>query len=270
MDKMSFSALPAGFFSLASSSFTDLLRAYSPELLPRNRIDASARPEVPHGTTIVAATYADGALLAGDRRTTMGNLIAGRDVDKLSITDDYSAVGFAGTVGISLEMARLFAMEIVHYEKIEGVSLSLAGKVNRLAAMIKGNLEMATAGLASVPLFVGFDLEEADPARAGRIVSVDPVGGWYEESDGYHAIGSGSPYARSSLKKLYAPDADETAALRALIEALYDAADDDSATGGPDMVRRIFPTAIRITAAGAARLTEEEIARVADAVMAGH
>jgi proteasome beta subunit len=267
MDNMPFSALPEAFFTSTSSSFMDLLKAHSPELLPYRRVESPGSVAVPHGTTIVAATFLGGVLLAGDRRTTMGNLIAGRDVDKLSITDEYSAVGFAGTVGISLEMAQLFAMELAHYEKIEGVRLSLSGKTNRLAAMIKDNLEMASAGMASLPLFVGFDLDAEDPARAGRIVSFDVVGSRYNEPDGYAAVGSGSPYAKSSLKKLHRPDADEAATLRALVEALYDAADDDSATGGPDMVRRIFPTAVRITAEGAVRLTEQEIAVVADEVV---
>lgn len=264
-------ALPKALFTSTSSSFLDLVTAQAPELLPYRRVPASAQHDIsaPHGTTIAAATFAGGVLLAGDRRTTMGNLIAGNDVDKLHITDTYSAVGFAGTVGISLEMVKLFEMELIHYEKIEGVALSLNGKTNRLAAMVKGNLEMATAGMASIPLFVGFDTEADDPARAGRIFSFDVVGGKHEERSGYCSIGSGSPFANSSLKKLHSPGADEAATLRALVEALYDAADEDTATGGPDMVRGIYPTAIRITAQGAEQLTEEEITPVAESVVAG-
>lgn len=259
--------LPSTFLTFHSSSFVELLREYDPTLLPAKRA-AEMFGEAPHGTTIVAATFAGGVLLAGDRRTTMGNLIAGRDVDKLTITDDYSAVGFAGTVGISIDMTRLYVVELEHYEKIEGVPLSLEGKSNRLAAIVKGNLPMANAGMVSIPLFVGYDLEASDPARAGRIVSFDAVGARYEEKSGYQSIGSGSLFANSSLKKLHDPGSDEAATLSALVEALYDAADDDSATGGPDMVRRIFPTAIRITAEGAYRYTEEELAAVADAVVA--
>jgi proteasome beta subunit len=268
MDEMP--ALPRAFLTSTSSSFLDLVTAHAPQLLPYRRLPAvHADVAAPHGTTIAAATFAGGVLLAGDRRTTMGSLIAGNDVDKLHITDDYSAVGFAGTVGISLEMVKLFAMELAHYEKLEGVGLSLNGKTNRLAALVKGNLEMATAGMASIPLFVGFSPQADNPARGGSIFSFDVVGGRHEENAGYYSVGSGSLFASSSLKKLHDRDGDEAATLRALVEALYDAADEDSATGGPDMVRRIYPTAIRITADGAVRLTEEEIAPVAEAVVAG-
>jgi proteasome beta subunit len=269
MDETAQSAMPATFLAPTSSSFIDLLRTHSPELMPYRRVGAGTGPEAPHGTTIVAATFSGGVLIAGDRRTTMGQLIAGRDLDKLSITDEYSAVGFAGTVGISIEMGRLFAMELEHYEKLEGVPLSLEGKSNRLAAMVKGNLEMASAGMVSMPLFVGFDPDAEDQARGGHIVSFDVVGGRHEERGGYHGVGSGSPYAMSSLKKLHDPQADAAAALRALLESLYDAADDDSASAGPDLVRRIFPTAIKITADGAVRVAEEEIANVTEAVVAG-
>ncbi|MFD9896372.1 proteasome subunit beta [Amycolatopsis sp. NPDC058986] len=263
-------ALPAAYFSAATSSFTDFLRAQAPELLPERRVMPSAGDlGTPHGTTIVAATFAGGVLIAGDRRATSGNLIANRDIEKVHITDEYSAVGIAGTAGLAVEMVRLYAVELAHYEKIEGVSLSLDGKTNKLAAMVKGNLEMAMAGLAAIPLFVGYDLEAEDAKHAGRIVSYDAAGGRYEENAGYHAIGSGSLFAKSALKKLHDPDADAEAAVRVAVEALYDAADDDTATGGPDLVRRIFPTVVTITAEqGAVALPESQTSAVAEAVVA--
>jgi proteasome beta subunit len=265
-------ALPAAYFSSASSSFSDFLRAQAPELLPGRRSMSAAGGEAlgaPHGTTIVAVTFAGGVLIAGDRRATSGNLIATRDMDKVYVTDEYSAVGIAGTAGIALEMVRLYAVELAHYEKLEGVSLSLDGKTNKLAAMVKGNLEMAMAGLAVLPLFVGYDTEAEDPKRAGRIVSYDVTGGRYEENAGYHSIGSGSLFAKSALKKLHDPDADVEGAVRVAVEALYDAADDDSATGGPDVVRRIYPTVATITAEhGAVSLPAEQTAAVAEAVVA--
>lgn len=231
------------------SSFTEYLRGHAPELLPENRIGLRSHSTArggdgmdsgdlaPHGTTIVALTYKGGVLIAGDRRATQGNLIASRDVEKVYITDEYSAAGIAGTAGIAIELVRLFAVELEHYEKIEGVQLTFDGKANRLASMVRGNLGAAMQGLAVVPLLVGYDLDADDDARAGRIVSYDVVGGRYEERSGYHAVGSGSLFAKSSLKKLYTPESDEETALRAAIESLYDAADDDSATGGPDVTR---------------------------------
>jgi proteasome beta subunit len=264
------SSLPAAYFSSTTSSFAEFLRMQAPDLLPgRREVGASARElDAPHGTTIVAVTFAGGVLIAGDRRATSGNLIASRDLDKIYVTDEYSAVGIAGTAGIALELVRLYAVELAHYEKIEGVSLSLDGKTNKLATMVKGNLDVAMAGLAVLPLFVGYDTEADDPKRAGRIVSYDVTGGRYEENAGYHAIGSGSLFAKSSLKKLYDPDADEEAAVRAAVEALYDAADDDTATGGPDLVRRIFPTVVTIAGEhGAELLPADQAAAVAEAVV---
>ncbi|HET6503560.1 MAG TPA: proteasome subunit beta [Amycolatopsis sp.] len=266
------SSLPAAFFSTTTSSFAEFLRVQVPDLLPSRRIAPGAAGDlgVPHGTTIVAVTFAGGVLIAGDRRATTGNLIATRDMDKVYVTDEYSAVGIAGTAGIALELVRLYAVELGHYEKLEGVPLSLDGKTNKLAAMVKGNLEMAMGGLAVLPLFVGYDIEADDPKRAGRIVSFDVAGGRYEESAGYHAIGSGSLFAKSSLKKLYDPDADEAAAVRTAMESLYDAADDDSATGGPDVIRRISPTIVTVTAErGAEKLSGEQAMAVAESVVAG-
>lgn len=265
-------ALPASHFMVGSSSFTDFLAATSPELLPGYRagnMSVNADPGMSrHGTTIVAATFRGGVLIAGDRRATAGNLIAQRDMDKVFVVDDYSAIGIAGTAGIAVEMVRLFTVEMQHYEKIEGVSLTLDGKANKLAGMVRGNLGGAMRGLAAVPLFVGYDLDAADPDQAGRIVSYDVVGGRYDETLGYHAVGSGSLFARSSLKKLHDPTMDVDAAVRVVMEALYDAADDDTATGGPDPVRQIYPAVITITAAdGAVRIPDEQAGQVASLVM---
>jgi len=264
------SALPDAYFTSGTSSFADFLRAQAPELLPERRVAAGAAGlDVPHGTTIVAVKFAGGVLIAGDRRATSGNLIASRDMEKVHVTDEYSAVGIAGSAGLAIEMVRLYAVELAHYEKIEGVSLSLDGKTNKLAGLVKANLEMAMAGLAVLPLFVGYDLDAEDAKHAGRIVSYDPTGGRYEESAGYHAIGSGSLFAKGSLKKLHDPDGDADAAIRVAVEALYDAADDDTATGGPDLVRRIFPTIVTITAEqGAVALPQEQTTAVAEAIVA--
>ena len=267
-------ALPASYFTVGSSSFTDFLAATSPELLPGRRAGstpAGGEPlVVPHGTTIVAALFRGGVLMAGDRRAVAGNLIAQRDMEKVFVVDDYSAVGIAGTAGVAVEMVRLFAVELQHYEKIEGVPMTLDGKANRLAGMVRGNLEGAMRGLGAVPLFVGYDLDATDPERAGRIVSYDVVGGRYDETLGYHSVGSGSLFARSSLKKLHDPMMEEQAAVRAAMEALYDAADDDSATGGPDQVRRIYPVVVTVTAAdGAVRMSDEHAGQVADQVVEG-
>ncbi|MGC2797548.1 MAG: proteasome subunit beta, partial [Mycobacterium sp.] len=234
------------------SSFTDHLRRAAPELLPAGIGSADAVGQLPHGTTIVALKYPGGVVLAGDRRATQGNMIAARDVQKVYITDDYTATGIAGTAAIAVEFARLYAVELEHYEKLEGVPLTFAGKVNRLAIMVRGNLGAALQGLVALPLLAGFDIADPDPQKAGRIVSFDAAGGWNLEEEGYQSVGSGSIFAKSSIKKLYSQVTDADSALRVAVEALYDAADDDSATGGPDLVRGIYPTAVTIGADGAA------------------
>jgi proteasome beta subunit len=209
--------------------------------------------DLPHGTTIVAATCDHGVVLAGDRRATAGSLIARRDLEKVYRSDEFSALGYAGAVGVGIEFARLFAVELEHYEKMEGRSLSLEGKANRLARMVRGNLGAAMQGLAAVPLFVGYD----EDSGQGRIFSYDVAGG-PEEEHRYYSIGSGSPFAMSALKKLYADGMPADDAVLACVQALYDAADDDSATGGADLARRIFPIVATITADGYRRLSDAE------------
>ncbi|GAA5103467.1 proteasome subunit beta [Haloechinothrix salitolerans] len=261
--------LSAAYLTTGTSSFTDFLSAQAPNLLPSRSVGEGALPDVPHGTTIVALTFDGGVLIAGDRRATAGNVIAARDLEKIFITDEYSAVGIAGTAGIALEIVRLYAVELAHYEKIEGVSLSLDGKANKLATMVRSNLEVAMAGLAAVPMFVGFDPDASDLSSAGRIISFDVTGGRYEERAGFHAIGSGAPYAKSALKKLYDSSADKDAAVRSAVASLYDAGDDDTATSGFDMVRRIYPQVVTITAAeGAVQVPESDLASVAESVVA--
>ncbi|ANE82986.1 proteasome subunit beta [Mycobacterium adipatum] len=251
------------------SSFSDFLSRQAPELLPGG-VSHTAAPgavELPHGTTIVAVKYPGGVLIAGDRRATQGNMIASRDVQKVHIADDYAATGIAGTAAIAVEFARLYAVELEHYEKVEGVPLTFRGKVNRLATMVRGNLGAALQGFVALPLLVAFDVDAADPVSAGRIVSFDAAGGWNIEEEGYQAVGSGSLFAKSSIKKLYPQVTDADSALKAAIEALYDAADDDSATGGPDLVRGIYPTAVLIESAGAEEVTEARIAGLAREVI---
>jgi proteasome beta subunit len=261
--------LPAEYLQAGMPSFSDFLRATAPEMLPGRRPlpPGTATDLAPHATTIVAATYSDGVLMAGDRRATMGNLIAQRDIEKVSAADAYSVVGFAGTAGIGIEMIRLFQLELEHYEKIEGTLLTLDGKANRLASMIRGNLGAAMQGLAVLPLFAGFDADADSPATAGRIFSYDVTGGPYEEQH-FSGIGSGSLFARSAMKKLWRPGLDRDAMVRVAVEALYDAADDDSATGGPDLVRRIFPVIMLATAEGVTRVPDEQVGALAEAVVA--
>jgi proteasome beta subunit len=257
--------LGPAFLRPGSSSFADFLTEQAPELLPSRRSlpEGSAADLAPHGTTIVAATFPGGVVMAGDRRATMGNIIAQRDIEKVFPADEFSCVGIAGTAGIAVEMVRLFQTELEHYEKIEGTTLSMDGKANRLAALIRANLGMAMQGLAVVPLFAGYDLT----SDQGRIFSYDVTGGRYEET-AFHSVGSGSLFARGSLKKLYREDLDSDGCVTAVIQALYDAADDDSATGGPDMTRRIFPVVGVITADGYRRVPDPDVAGIADQVIA--
>lgn len=256
--------IPASFMAPGTSSFADFLAAQAPTLLPTRTTTGDASHLAPHGTTIVAATFPGGVVMAGDRRATMGNVIAQRDIEKVFPADEFSVVGIAGTAGLAVEMVRLFQTELEHYEKIEGTTLSTDGKANRLAALIRGNLGMAMQGLAVVPLFAAFDLA----AQQGRIFSYDVTGGKYEET-AFHSVGSGSVFARGSLKKLYRNDLTEEGCVAAAVQALYDAADDDSATGGPDMARRIFPVVHVVTARGGRRLSDASVAEVADRVVSG-
>ncbi len=258
--------LPAAFLQPGSSSFSDFLSEQAPDLLPGRRAvpQGNAAELAPHGTTIVAATFPGGLVMAGDRRATMGNIIAQRDIEKVFPADEYSVVAIAGSAGIAVELVRLFQTELEHYEKIEGSTLSLDGKANRLAALIRGNLGMAMQGLAVVPLFAGYDLD----AGQGRIFSYDVTGGRYEET-AFYSVGSGSLFAKGSLKKLYRDDLSETDCVTVALQALYDAADDDSATGGPDLTRRIFPVVRVITAQGGRRVPDDEVAELADRVIAG-
>ena len=264
---------PSGFLGLQTSSFTDFLASHSPGLLPgRVMPAASADPDprtpgpairdLPHATTIVAAICDGGVVLAGDRRATAGNMIAKRDVEKVFRSDEFSGMGYAGTGSVGIEFVRLFQVELEHYEKMEGRTLSLEGKANRLAFMVRGNLGAAMQGLVVVPLFVGYD----DDSGQGRIFSYDVAGGPYEEHR-FYSIGSGSLFARGAMKKLYADGMQAADAVLACVQALYDAADDDSATGGPDLPRRIFPVVATITADGFRKLPEAEAAQVAEQVI---
>jgi len=263
---------PSGFLGLQTSSFADFLAAHSPGLLP-GRMAPGAPAEVApgqairdlaHATTIVAATCEGGVVLAGDRRATAGSMIAKRDVEKVFRSDEFSAMGYAGTGSVGIEFVRLFQVELEHYEKMEGRSLSLVGKANRLAFMVRGNLAAAMQGLVVVPLFVGYD-EDTD---RGRIFSYDVAGGPYEEHR-FHSIGSGSLFARGALKKLYVDDMSAADAALACVQALYDAADDDSATGGPDLTRRLFPVIAAVTADGFRKLSEAESEEIAEQVVRG-
>ena len=262
-DRSSSVGLTPDFLRADTSSFADFAARVAPNVLPSQRnVSAGAGDLVPHGTTIVAATFPGGVVVAGDRRATMGNVIAQRDIEKVYPADEFSIIGIAGAAGIAVEMVGLFQVELEHYEKIEGAPLSLVGKANRLATMIRMNLPLAMQGLLVVPLFAGWDA----PAGQGRIFSYDGTGGKYEEH-AFFSVGSGAVFARGSLKKLYRPDLEASEATMAVIQALYDAADDDSATGGPDLTRKIFPVVLLATAEGVHRINDAQIGDLVGQVM---
>ncbi len=260
----------AACLSAGTSSFADFLAASAPGLLPAAAAAAvpgaqaagQAASDLPHGTTIVAVDFDGGVIMAGDRRSTAGSMIAQRDIEKVFRSDDTSCVGISGVAGTGLELVRLFQLELEHYEKLEGRTLSLEGKANRLAAFVRGNLSGAMQGLVVVPLFAGYD----DDTGTGRIFSYDVAGGRYEERK-FHGIGSGSIFARGSLKKLYTEGMTEGDAITVCMQALYDAADDDSATGGPDLTRHIYPVVAVVTEDGFRRLTDDEAGEYAQAVV---
>ena len=208
----------------------------------------------PHSTTVVALRYADGVIMAGDRRATMGNIIAHRSMEKVFAADRFSAVAIAGSAGMAVEMVRLFQVQLEHYEKVEGTTLSLEGKANQLAQMVRQNLPLAMQGLVVVPLFAGYDTTRG----IGRIYSYDATGGHYEETD-FQATGSGGRDARSTIKLGYREGLSRDEAVDLSIKALYEAADEDSATGGPDLVRGIYPLIAIVDAEGYRLVPEEEV-----------
>ncbi|HHC07752.1 MAG TPA: proteasome subunit beta [Actinobacteria bacterium] len=244
-----------------AASFSALLEARG--LLPRWEAGPDAGTlEVAEATTVLALRYVDGVVMAGDRRATSGNVIAHKRVKKVYPADEYSAVAISGTAGMAVELIRLFQTELEHYEKIEDARLSLDGKANYLARMVRGNLALAFQGLVVVPLFCGYD----EAGRVGRLYSYDVVGGRYEERD-YATTGSGGPEARSFLKAKWRPDLDEGAALDLAVEALVAAAEEDAATGGVDLKRGIYPTVVTVTADGYREIPDERVAEIAARVL---
>jgi proteasome beta subunit len=234
------------------TSFSRLVGRTYPEFMPD--LGGSNRVESPHATTILAIRHAAGVIIAGDRRATEGYSIAHRSIEKVFATDRWSAVAIAGTAGPAIEMTKLFQTELEHYEKIEGERLSLEGQANRLGQMIRANLPLAMQGLLVVPIFAGWD----DRQKRGRIFKYDVTGGRYEESD-YWANGSGGRDARATLKKRYRPGITLSDATKIALEALFDASEEDVGTGGPDVLRRIYPNIATISSEGFAKIPDQQI-----------
>lgn len=257
------------------SSFFDFLTQQYPALTPAGRsgllqMQTSGEPmrgagamTVPHATTVLAIKYQQGVVIAGDRRATEGFQIAERRIEKVFKIDDYSAMAIAGAAGPCIEMAKLFQVELEHYEKLEGVQLSCEGKANKLGQMVKANLPMVFQGLVVMPLYVGYDVKRTE----GRIFKYDLSGGRYEESD-YHAIGSGGKDARNTMREHFRKSLAEPEALKLALLALYNAADDDVGTGGPDLVRGIYPTAKIVDGRGITDVSEQQICNIYDGLLA--
>jgi proteasome beta subunit len=232
--------------------FVSLLRRSG---VPAVQLPAAEQVNVRHGTTVVALRFTDGVVMAGDRRATEGNSIAHRGMEKVFPADHYSAVAIAGAAGFAVEMVRLFQVQLEHYEKVEGVTLSLEGKANQLAQMVRQHLPLAMQGLAVVPLFAGYD----ERRSVGRIFTYDVTGGHYEEAD-FQATGSGGRDARTTIKLGFREGMSRAEAVELAIQALYEAADEDAATGGPDLVRGIYPLVAVVTAEGYEQVAETEVA----------
>ena len=246
------------------SSFFDLLQKFSPDLLPRlpADLDEKAQGWLPKGTTILALRFRDGVVVAGDRQAIEGYQVASRTVEKVYKADEHSAIAIAGVAGPCLELAKLFQTELAHYEKLEGAELSMEGKANKLAQMVRANLPAAMQGLIIIPIFVGYDLRKGD----GKIYKYDLTGGRYEEAE-YWATGSGGKDARATMKKLYRRGMEQEEAIRVALEALYDAAEEDLGTAGPDFVRGIFPTVKVVTKEGIKDIEEEKIRSSYEAIL---
>ncbi len=236
-----------------------------PELLRRSGlgsvVDAVGTVDVPHATTCVALRYADGVVMAGDRRATSGNLISHRMMEKVVQADRYSGVAIAGAAGPAMEMIRLFQLQLEHYEKVEGTTLSLEGKANQLSAMVRGNLPAAMQGMVVVPIFAGYDRRRS----VGRLFAYDVTGGRYEERE-YVATGSGSLHASTVVKVGFSSDLDRSQAIDLASRSLWEAADADSATGGPDALRGIYPVVATVTEDGWQRVLDDELATRFEAI----
>lgn len=252
-------------FTYSGSSFCDLVAGRLPLLLNRwegMQVSPEDRAPLPKGTTVLALKYRDGAVIAGDRQATEGTLIATRRIEKVFKADEHSAIAIAGVAGPCLELARLFQTELEHYEKLEGVELSTEGKANKLAQMVKMNFPMALQGLVVIPIFVGYDRRK----EGGKIYKYDVTGGRFEEAE-YHATGSGGALARATMKKVYRSDANEEGAIQTAVEALYDAAEEDVGTSGPDFLRGIFPTVKTVTTQGILDVSEDRVRAICQAVV---
>jgi proteasome beta subunit len=251
--------LPLG----SNPSFFDLIRGVQPETDTSRRTPEQGIPAaVPHGTTVIALRFADGVVMAGDRRAVEGYTISDEEMQKVFPADDYSAVGIAGVAGQAIEMVKLFQTELEHYEKVEGEHLSLEGKANRLAQMVRASFPMVMQGLVVVPIYAGFDRRRNE----GRIFRYDVIGGRYEESD-YAATGSGSRDAKASMKKRWRPGLSSNDAIEVAVEALVDAGEEDTATAGPDLIRGIFPTVHVVTTDGVEELSDDVVRGAAQAVI---
>ncbi|MGH2812843.1 MAG: proteasome subunit beta [Actinomycetota bacterium] len=252
---------PSPAASTDHASFSELVRKAAGGS-PPPPANQGAPVEVPHATTILAVRYDDGVVMAGDRRATEGYSIAHRSIEKVFPTDDRSGIATAGAAGPAIEMTRLFQTELEHYEKIAGVSLTLEGKANKLSQLLRVNFPLAMQGLMVVPLFAGFDERHA----RGRIFKYDLTGGRYEESE-YWATGSGGRDARATIKKRYSPDLGRDETVKIALEALFDASEEDVGTGGPDVLREIYPQIATITVDGFSEVPEEEIAALFEALL---
>jgi proteasome beta subunit len=245
-------------------SFLEVLRRARPADVPGSALDAAPPFDVPHATTIVAIRCQGGVVMAGDRRATAGYTIAGRRMEKVAPADDWSGVAIAGAAGPAVEMVRLFQTQLEHYEKVQGEGLSLEGKANQLAQMVRANLPAAMNGFVVVPLFAGYDQRRG----IGRVFTFDPTGGRYEELD-FSAQGSGSVHARNWIKAGWREEITCDEAVDLAVRALFAAADEDVATGGPDLVRRIYPTVAVIDADGYRQLTDEDVEQRSQRMLAG-
>ena len=246
----------------SNPSFFDLVREAGSDPFARLTREQQGSPvSVPHGTTVVALRYADGVVMAGDRRAVEGYAIADSKMDKVFPADEHSVVGIAGVAGQAIELVRLFQTELEHYEKVEGDALSLEGKANRLAQMLRQSFPLVLQGLVVVPIYAGFDTRRGE----GRIYRYDVIGGRYEETD-YQATGSGSRDAKGSLKKRWRPGLNRREAVEVAVEGLVDASEEDTATGGPDPRRGIYPSVHLVGAAGVEELPADEVGEAYEAV----
>jgi len=232
------------------------------KLLSSDSAPAGGAPVQTQATTVFAFHFAEGVLMAGDRRATAGNVIVTDRVEKIIEVDSTSLLAIAGVPATAFEMARVLQTSFEYYRRSQLQPLSLPARVRALARLLRDNLSMKLQGIGVVvPLFAGVD-HSVSPAQA-RIYFYDPLGAQFQAA-GYAASGSGSGTIRSilSFQERHASpkpsEMDLRQAVRFALSLLITASEFDSATGGVNPDTETFATIKLLKVSGVETITDQQ------------